>query len=32
MNPHAIISRSAKPLQNHRIQVPDEKNSSTLMA
>jgi hypothetical protein len=27
-----IVSRSAKPLQNRRIQVLDEKNSSTLVA
>jgi hypothetical protein len=32
MNAHAIISRCAKPLQNRRIQVLDEKTSSTLMA
>jgi hypothetical protein len=32
MNAHAIMSRRAKPLQNHRIQVLDEKTSSTLMA
>jgi hypothetical protein len=31
MDAHAILSRSAKPLQNHRIQVLDEKTSSTLV-
>jgi hypothetical protein len=31
MNTHAaVISRNAKPLQNRRIQVLDEKISSTL--
>jgi hypothetical protein len=32
MNADAIVSRSAKPLQNRRIQVPDEETSSTLTA
>jgi hypothetical protein len=32
VNAHAIVSRSAKPLQNRTIQVLDEKTSSTLMA
>jgi hypothetical protein len=32
MNADAIVSWSAKPLQNRRIQVLDEKPSSTLMA
>jgi hypothetical protein len=32
INAHAIIPRRAKPLQNHRIQVLDEKTLSTLMA
>jgi hypothetical protein len=31
-NSDAFISRSVKPLQNHRIQVLDEKISSILMA